>query len=444
MLPAHTMPEPTGRRVVLTGCGLISPLGHTRTELWEALRAGKSGVAQLTSLAAESLPIACGAEARHFTGNIADFGNIDPAITRQIRKALKVMCREIQMGVAAAQLALFDAGLAPGSYDCERTGVVYGSDYIMTLPEEFTDGIKSCLGSDNQFEFSNWAEHGLPKVTPLWLLKYLPNMPASHIAILNDLRGPNNSLTLREASANLALTEAYATIARNDADHMIAGATGTRIHPLRTVHVVLQEELATGSEAAQLSRPFDLRRQGAVIGEGAGAVVLEELGVARKRGAKILGEIIGYGASTTVSRRGEPNCGQAMENALRQTLKTSGLRADQVGHIHAHGLATRQGDREEAQAIDRVFGDRPEPIPVVAAKSFFGNLGAGGGVVETIGSLEALQHGTLFPILNYQTPDPECPIMAATTETAAGESFINLNVTPQAQASAILVRRYIE
>ena len=137
------------------------------------------------------MPTKYGAEARAFTGHIDDFGPLDPGIKKSIRKGLKVMCREIQMGVAVAQLALQDAGLRPGGYDVDRTGAVYGSDYIMTAPDEFTDGIKACTDNGG-FHFDRWAESGMKKVDPLWLLKYLPNMPACHVAIYNDLRGPNN------------------------------------------------------------------------------------------------------------------------------------------------------------------------------------------------------------------------------------------------------------
>jgi 3-oxoacyl-[acyl-carrier-protein] synthase II len=433
------MPE---RRVVVTGIGLISPLGSSPDEMWASLSAERSGIDALTRIPTDHLSISCGGEAQQFSGNIGDFGDLPTPLKRQIRKGLKVMCREIQMGVAAAQLAFDDAGLVVGQFDSDRTGVVYGSDYIMTVPEEFTEGIRSCLNDEMQFDFGRWAQSGMPKVTPLWLLKYLPNMPASHIAIYNDLRGPNNSLTLREASANLALSEAFTTIARGGADRIIAGATGTRIHPLRTVHVVLQEELASGDDAAKLARPFDLNRQGSVLGEGAGAVILEELSTAESRGAKVLGEIVGYGSSTVQDRSGTPRRSAAMENAINQTLRSAELTPSDIGHVHAHGLGTRSCDIDEAQAIDRVFGERPVPVPVVAAKSFFGNLGAGGGMIEMISSLLALQHGSLFPILNYETPDPDCPITAARAGDNSGDSFISLSVSPQAQASAVLMRRF--
>jgi 3-oxoacyl-[acyl-carrier-protein] synthase II len=428
------------RRVVITGAGLISPLGNSRAELWHALESGLSGVAELTSIPSDFLPTKYGAEAKAFSGHISEFGELDSGRKKAIRKGLKVMCREIQMGVAAAQLAMGDAGLEPGGYDNDRTGVVYGSDYIMTLPDEFAEGVRACIEED-RFQFDRWAQEGLPKVTPLWLLKYLPNMPASHIAIYNDLRGPNNSITLREASANLAIAEAFCTISRGSADAIIAGATGTRVHPLRTVHVALQEELASNGVAPEkLSRPFDRNRSGLVLGEGAGAVVLEELESARSRGARILGEVIGYGSSTVLSREGVAETEVAIKNVLEQALRTSGLSASEMGHIHAHGLSTRESDRQEASAIKSVFGD--SDVPVTAAKSYFGNLGAGSGVVELVASILAVNHGKLFPILNLDELDDECTITPARGDTPAGSSFVNVNVSPQGQAAAVVIQAF--
>lgn len=438
------MSTASARRVVVTGMGLISPLGNSKESLWEAVAAGRSGVGPLQSMPTDSLPIAHGGEAREFRGKIEDFGSLEAEQKKNIRKGLKLMSREIQMGVAAAQLALQDAGLKPGDYDCERTGVVYGSDYILTELEEFTDGVRNCMSEDREFEFTRWGQDGLPKVTPLWLLKYLPNMPASHIAIYNDLRGPSNSITLRESSGNLALAEAYCTIIRGQADTIVAGATGTRLHPLRTVHVALQEELATGREGPEsLSRPFDLNRTGMVLGEGAAAIVVEELGLAQQRGAKIWGEVVGHASSAVQDRQGTPRLRQAFENVLRQALRKAGLSSDAVGHVHAHGLSTRLCDQDEAAAIQAVLGDRSRPVPVTALKSYMGNLGAGGGVVEIIASVMALEFGKMIPLLNYQTPDPACPIEAArSADVAPGDSFIHLNITPQGQSSALVIRRF--
>ncbi len=451
------------RRVVITGVGLISPLGNSKESLWQGLVAGQSGIVALVgespsqgaSTASKSrsptalddgLPVRCGAPAGQFTGEIDDFGPLEKEMKKAIRKGLKVMCRECQMGVAAAQLALADAGLNPGDSDPDRTGISFGADYMLSSPEEFTEGIRQCLDEQGRFSFSRWGAEGMTKLSPLWLLKYLPNMPASHLAIYNDFRGPNNSLTLREASANAALGEAFQIVLRGDADRMLVGATGTRLHPMKMLHAIVQEEIALESgdgRAASASRPFDFERRGMVLGEGAGEVVIEELSAARARGAAIYGEVVGAATSFAAGPHIVARREQAMANVLRAILRAAGIEPDDVGHLHAHGLSTRTCDMEEAHAIQAVFGGRAAPLPVVAAKSHFGNLGAGGGMVELIASLLALQNGRLFPVLNYTTPDPKCAVAAVRPgdDVSAGASFINLNVTPQGQASAAMVRR---
>ena len=431
-------------RVVITGVGLISPLGNDKETLWDNLSSGRSGVGPITSLPAGSLPVGFAAEASRFTGHVEDFGPLEGEQKKLVRKGLKVMCRECQMGVAAAQLALHDAKLGLGKCDPDRSGVVYGSDYMITVPDEFTAGIIDCLDEARRFHFSQWATQGMSKMNPLWLLKYLPNMPASHIAIYNDLRGPNNSITHREAAGNLALGEAFRVIARGHADVMVAGATGTRIHPMKAVHAALSEELATnGDDPTKAARPFDLHRGGMVLGEGAGAVVLEQLESAQRRGATIYGEVIAASSSTVSDRNFAARRDQALINSMRAVLREARLNADQIGHIHAHGLGTRRGDVEEARAVREVFGAQADKVAVTAAKSYFGNLGAGSGVVELIASTLALGHRHLFPVLNFETPDPECRLhIAGRSPADPGDSFLNLSVTPQGQASCVLVRRF--
>jgi 3-oxoacyl-[acyl-carrier-protein] synthase II len=428
-------------RVVITGMGLISPLGNSPADLWSAIEAGRSGVRALRSLPSDCLPITAGAEAWDFTGAIDDFGPLDKQTVRSVKKGLKVMCREIQMGVAAAQRALADSGLTAEQRDPERVGVSFGSDYLMTLPEEFILGVRNCQNSQGQFEFSRWAQDGMTKVDPLWLLKYLPNMPASHIAIYNDLRGPNNSVTLREASGNLALAEACYIIQRGIADALIAGATGTRVHPLRTVHVVMQEDVCRSERPAeQQCRPFDKERNGMVLGEGAAAVVVESYEHAQRRGAKILGEVIGYGASTVADRQGRGDGTKALVNAMRRALEAAELESSAIGHIHAHGISTIDGDRAEAEAIQAIFADGA--VPVTAAKSYVGNPGAACGVLELIVSLLSFGHQKLPPVLNYEHPDPLCPLpVCRNLETSPGDTVLNLSVTPQGQAGALIVRR---
>ncbi len=431
------------RRVVITGMGLVSPLGSSKESLWEALSQGRSGVGPLTVLSPGAVPVQVAAEAKQFTGEIEDFGPLEKEAKKQIRKALRVMCRECQMGVAVAQLALADAAIQAGTIDPDRMGISYGTDYMLSLPEEFSEGIRQCLDGAGEFEFPRWGLEGLPKMSPLWLLKYLPNMPASHVAIFNDLRGPSNSLTLREAGANLAVGEAFHIIRRGNADAMLCGATGTRLHSMKIVHAVSQEEVACGNgDPTKVSRPFDQNRSGMVLGEGAGAIVIEELAHAQARGAAIHGEIVAASSRATVAPRLVARRKTAMTNVLRALLQDSGLQAGEIDHLHAHGLSTRSCDVEEAQAIDEAFGPRTRTLPVVAAKSYFGNLGAGGGMVELIASLLALRAGRLFPTLNYDVPDAECPLRVVRDDsTPAGKRFINLNVTPQGQASGVLVQQ---
>jgi 3-oxoacyl-[acyl-carrier-protein] synthase II len=434
----------TRRRIVVTGMGLISPLGNSKESLWEALVAGRSGVGPFSIAAESTLPVKAAGEAREFRGDIDDFGPLEKEVKKALRKGLKVMCRESQMGVAAAQLALHDAGLSLGKFEPERVGVSFGSDYMVTVPDDFVEGIRSCLNEKGQFEFPCWGPKGLPKMSPLWLLKYLPNMPASHLAIYNDLRGPSNSITLREASGNLTIAEAYQIILRGRADIMLCGATGTRLHPMKLMHAVQQEEVAGGDgDPASLSRPFDLNRRGMVLGEGAGAIVLEELSSAQARGAAIYAEVLGGASSSVAERSLVARRDLAVRNVLAGCLERSERKPEDIGHVHAHGLGTHSGDAEEAWAIQQVFGGRAHPVPVVAAKSHFGNLGAGSGVVELIASVMALDQRRLFRVLNYENPDPQCPVAAVTDESVdPGASFVKVSVTPQGQASAVVLGRY--
>jgi 3-oxoacyl-[acyl-carrier-protein] synthase II len=434
------MDIPSQRRVVITGVGVVSPLGNDPRSLLQQLRDRVSGIRPLTRIPHGVLKIDHGGEAIDFTGDISNYGPMEKKLQRTIRKGSKVMAREIEMGVAVAQLAMNDAKLTPEDRDRDRTGVIYGCDYIMSQPEEFAAGIRKCIDEEGNFVFQKFGEFGRPEVNPLWLLKYLPNMPASHIAIYNDLRGPNNSITLREASAGAALSEAYSTINRGHADVLVVGSTGSRIHPARTLHAALQEELAANrDDPATMSRPFDLSRDGGVLAEGAGAMVCETWEHATKRGATILGEVVGYGSSAVGPLAGSDFIKKSLVNVLRGAL--ADCDPQEIGHIHAHGLATQDGDRAEAEAIAEVFGPADQQPLTTTAKGHFGNLGAGGGMVEAIASLMSLG-GSLFPIRNCQTLDPACPLNACLDDDQpAGDQFISVNVTPQGQASAMRIRR---
>ncbi len=434
------------RRVVITGMAAISPFGLTPEELWDGLAAGVSAVGPLTCFPTTGLPLAHAAEARSFTGHISEFGDLDGDRKKAIRKGLKLMCRETQMAVAAAQRALAASGLTTTGTELslppERIGCVFGSDYMLTLPDDFTAAVAACRDDRGMFDFDRWATAGLPAMEPLWLLKYLPNMPASHIAIFNDLRGPSNSLTVREASGHLAVGEATISIGRGAADVMLVGATGTRIHPMKMVHALLNEQVAMGDDdPAGWSRPFDRDRRGMVLGEAAAVLILEELEHARQRAATIYGEVLGHGAAASSESAAVGRRRGAVATAVKKTLAAAGCEPGAIGHIHAQGLSTRVADQEEAAGLGDVLGPQLGELPLVAAKGSFGNLGAGSGLVECVASLQAISRGELFPLKNYQTPDEACPVRAAVAGDAAGDRFLSLAVTPQGQAGALLLGR---
>ncbi|MBS0208640.1 MAG: beta-ketoacyl-[acyl-carrier-protein] synthase family protein [Planctomycetes bacterium] len=434
------------RRVVITGLGLVSPLGNTPDALWEALTTGRSGVIALAQNPVT--PVSrFGSEAHPWNGEIDDFGPLEGEKKKAIRKGLKVMCRESQMGVAAAQRALHDAGLGTCGHVPERTGVVFGSDYMLSPPEELQAGIMSCVDPERKFHFEQWGGHGMTQMQPLWLLKFLPNMPAAHITFYNDFRGPSNSLTQREASSNLAIGEAFRVIQRGHADIMIAGATGTRLHVMKAVHALQTEPVAEFNPDApeKASRPFDRDRTGTVLGEGAGSVILESLESARARGAKIYGEVLGAGAASVATRRLIADRRQAFVNALRMALRDAGLKPEQIGHLQAHGLGTISCDQDEAAAIKEVFGAYAKQLPVTAVKSYSGNIGAASGMVEMIAGLLALDKQKLFPVLNLAHPDPEIALNLVRNGAAQpGDTFVNQSVTPQGQAATLVIARWRE
>ena len=437
------------QRVVITGLGVISPLGRQLDSFWDNLANQTSGIGPLTSLPLDVIPCKFGGQASCFTGEISEFGPLEKNLQRAIKKNQKVMCREIEMGVAACQLALNDSGLAdPQVRDPDRFGIVFGSDYIITRPEEFSDGIAACRDQSNEFQMPNWPQIGRPQVNPLWLLKYLPNMPASHVAIYNDLRGPSNSVTIREASSAASIVEAVSAIRRGAADVMIAGATGSRMEPLRALNFMSTEPMASNREnPAEMARPYDIDRDGNLVGEGAGALVLESLDHAVARGAKIWGEVVGGASSAVGDITGTHSGRDHIRTAIKNISRTLLDQATRAGvdlsagqwHFHGCGKSDVQGDASEAAGIHDALGEID--APVTAAKSYFGNLGAGSGAVEIIASLLALEHQQLFPVLNTKKVDPRCPIRVAKSSDPPGNAFAHVAYSKQGQACGVFIRR---
>ncbi len=423
------------RQVVITGMGVVCPIGLGLDEYSQNLRAGTSGIRPVTSLAYTPAP-------QHIGGEIRDFNPSNFARTREQKKAIRVMCREIQLGYAAANLAMDHGGIKEGAVEPERLGVEFGANLMFSVPEDLSEGCFAAVSKeDGKFSQDLWAEAGMPKLFPLWLLKYLPNMPACHIGITADARGPNNSITIDEASSNLVIGEALRVIARGHADVIITGATGTRLHALKTIHARLWDHLAHDFEQPDLaSRPFDARRNGQVVGEGAGAMILEDIQHAKRRGATIYGTVLGAGSACVNSPAG-PNLRAAMALAMKGAMRDAKLTPAEIGHINAHGLSDKLTDIAEAQAIHDVFGSVASKVPVTAPKSFLGNSAAGSGAVELLASLIGLRDGFVPPTLNYSNPDPDC-VLNIIREPLKAENrvFLKLNVTRLGQASAVIVQ----
>lgn len=422
---------------------VISPLGNTLEGVWRRVVSGEGGIQRLGSDLQISAPFPFGGVASDFTGAIQDFGPLDPVRQKGIRKGLKLMCREIQMGVAAAQLALDHAGFVPGAWAPDRTGVVFGCDHVVAHPEEFIAAYAKCARADDHFPLGSWGDLGMPQITPLWLLKYLPNMPASHITIHNDLRGPNNSLTHREVCGGLAIAEGASTIRRGAADRMLVGATGSSLGPLRSLQASFAGEVVSdGEDPSTACRPFDRGRRGTVFGEGASALLLEERSSAEARGATIYGEILGWGASIVNDSRGTSDFHRGLTQAIQAALRHSSLTMDRIGHIHAQGLATRRGDAQEGAALREIGAASANPPPIVATKSLWGNMVSASGFAELIVSLLAIKQGRLFPATNFDDPDPECGVMLVRDGgVSAGNNVLKLSYTPFGQCAAVIVGR---
>ncbi len=394
----------TQRRVVITGLGVISPLGIGPDATWAALAAGRSGVAKIRAFNIDGLPNDAGGEIPDFDPRTLAL----PKHKRALGKSLKYMARDIQLAVAAAELAIADAGLADGGVDPTRIGVDLGAGLISSELEELAPAIAAASKDADTFDYAVYGKEGVPLIQPLWLLKYLPNMLACHISILNDCQGPSNSITEAEAASNLAISEAARIISRDRADVMISGGADSKIHPLSLVRMSLLDQMShSKGDPGRACRPFDKARDGWLPGEGAGIVILEELGHARGRAAKIHGEILGCGSGCDAVPAGglDPD-GIGTEIALRAALKDAGLEPSQIGHVNAHGAATLASDLAEARAFNRVFGARK--TPVTAFKGYIGNLVSGCGGVELIFSLLGLSRGVIPATLNCD--DPSTPL----------------------------------
>ncbi len=375
-----------GRRVVITGIGLVTPLGTGVEENWEGLLSGRSGIGPITRFDASEFPVRIAGEVKSFD-----------AARYVERRDLRKMDRFIHYALGAAQIAVEDAALSIGDQE-DRIGVIVGVGLggIETIEEYL----------------KMFFESGLKKVTPFFVPRLIANMASAHIAMRFGLRGPNFAAVSACASGAHAVGEAFRMIRDGYQDVMITGGAEACVTPMGIGGFAVMRALSTrNDEPERASRPFDRGRDGFVVGEGAGVLVLETASAALARGAKIYAEVIGYGATADAYHITAPAPeGEGAARCMRLALEDAGLQPEDVEYINAHGTSTPYNDVNETQAIKKVFGEHAYRLAVSSTKSQIGHLlGAAGGVEAAYTAL-SLQRGVIPPTINYEEPDPECDL----------------------------------
>jgi 3-oxoacyl-[acyl-carrier-protein] synthase II len=414
--------------VVITGVGIVSPIGIGKETFWDFLLAGRCGICPVmqTNLAGMTPQIA---------GEVRDF---DPKPFIANRKSLKIMSRDAQLGIAASTLACRDARIIAGKIDPARMGVILGADQICARVDESEAAYSACF-VDGKFDFRRWGTEGLAASFPLGFLRVLPNMVASHVSIAQDARGPNNTIHEGEISSLLAVSESASVIQRGMADVMLAGGASSQMHPMDFFRRIALGQISPRYEdPIAVVRPFDARRDGYAWSEGAAVLVLESRQHAESRGANIVARLKGCGAAfEPVDSRGMLS-GSGLRRAIAEAIERAGVTLD-LGHIKAHGLSTVRDDAMEAAVLHELF---PE-TPVTALKGQLGNVGAAGAVMELAASILAIEKGCVPGTRNYEYPDPACPVRVICGQPLITSRSDALCVTwmPYGQAAAVVVGR---
>ena len=375
------------RRVVVTGVGAVSPVGNSAEESWEAVLNGKSGIGLLTRLDSEQFPVKVAAEVKDF--------DIEQYIDR---KEARKMDRFTHYALAASIMAMKDAGLSQLDEETAlRTGVWIGS------------GIGGMETHEQQFEM--FQKRGYRRVSPFFVPMMIPDMASGQVSIHFGAKGINSCSVTACASGTNSIGDAFEVIRRGDADVMISGGAEAPITTMSVAGFCANKALSMNPDPATASRPFDADRDGFVIGEGAGILVLEEYEHAVKRGAKIYAEIVGYGATGDAHHITAPAPeGEGAARAMQQALDQSGADLTEVGYINAHGTSTPYNDEFETMAAKAVFGEHAKNLAISSTKSMTGHLLGAAGGLEAIFTVKALQEGIVPPTMNYQTPDEKCDL----------------------------------
>ncbi len=393
------------RRVVVTGIGLVTPLGHDVETVWKRMLNGESGVGKITIFDASNFPTQIAAEVKNW--DVDDIGeNVDD---------WKNQDRHTKFAVGAGYKAMKDAGLLGEGdkyLDHERFGVYTGAGEGEQNFGDFAQMMIAAIGEDGSLDEGKFVQKGMEILNPVRELEQEPNMPAAHLAAMFNAKGPNvNCLTACAASAQ-AIGEAADIIKRGEADVMIAGGAHSMIHPFGVTGFNLLTALSVSNdEPEKASKPFDKRRDGFIIGEGAGMLILEELEHAKQRGAKIYGEIAGYGATSDAFRITDTHPeGRGAISCMKLALQDANIQPEDVDYINAHGTSTGVNDRVESLSIREVFGKYAYQIPVSSTKSMTGHLIAAAGATECIYCLLAIRDNIVPPTINFEARDPDCDL----------------------------------
>ncbi|MEK6562908.1 MAG: beta-ketoacyl-ACP synthase II [Candidatus Binatota bacterium] len=382
------MTESNQRRVVVTGLGLVTPLGIGIEKNWEALVAGRSGIRPITRFPNVEF------FATRIAGQVPDFRAEDFIETKEIKK----MDLFIQYSVAAAQMAAQDGNFKIAPEEADRVGVIIG--------------VGLCGIETIEYYNKAYLEGGPRKISPFFIPKVISNLAPGHIAIRHGAKGVNWTPTSACASGNHAIGEAYHLIRRGLQDAVIAGGAESAITPLGVGGFSAMKALSTrNDEPEKASRPFEKDRDGFVISEGSGVIILEEREKAIRRGAKIYAEVIGYGANGDAYHITAPAPeGEGAARCMALALKDAGIPPEEIDYINAHGTSTEYNDINETLAIKKIFGERAYKVPISSTKSMTGHLLGAAGAVEGVFSVLALCHGVIPPTINYETPDPQCDL----------------------------------
>ncbi len=376
------------KRIVITGLGAVTPIGIGKDAYWSSLLSGVSGVDRIRLFDPEAFDVQIAAEVKDFD------------VTRWVdRKDARRMDRFVQFGVAAALDAISDANLAITEANAERVGVLVGSGIggLSTLEEQIR----------------NLVLHGPSRISPLLIPMMIADMASGHISILTGAKGPNSTVVTACATGAHALGDSLEILRRGAADVMIAGGSEAAITATGVAGFGNMKAMTSkfNTNPTRASRPFDAARDGFVIGEGAGVVVLETLEHAQARGARIYCELAGYGMSGDAYHMTQPAPGgEGVARAMRAALADAGVTPEQVGYVNAHGTSTPLNDKNETAALKEVFGEHAYRLAVSSTKSMTGHLLGGAGGIEAVAASLALHTGTLPPTINYENPDPDCDL----------------------------------